>query len=126
MKQNAPPWANTATRGSSSIASEGVITPTNSSAQESIEAQLQNGGLHCGAIWKSPRDRTRCIQATIREYHGNAYADFRLFELNASGQMLPVKGKGITVSVRQLGAFAKLAGDAYRKASQAGLTPRST
>jgi hypothetical protein len=35
-------------------------------------------GIGCGSIWKSPRDRTRSIEATLREFKGNSYADFRV------------------------------------------------
>lgn len=69
---------------------------------------------HIGAIWKSRRDRTRCIEATLRSYNGNAYCDIRMMELR-DGRMVST-GKGITVSAKQLGKFAKLVGDAYRKA----------
>lgn len=82
-------------------------------------------GVHCGAIWKSPRDRTRSIEATLREYNGNAYADFRLMQMDASGRMRPT-GQRLTVSAKQLGKFSKLVGDTYRRADKLGLTPRST
>lgn len=76
-------------------------------------------GIGCGAIWKSPRDKSRAIEATLREFNGNAYADFRMMQLDASGRMVPT-GKGLTVSVKQLGKFSKLVGDTYRKAVDIG------
>jgi hypothetical protein len=77
------------------------------------------GGIGCGAIWKSPRDKTRAIEATLREFNGNSYADFRVLQLDASGRMVPT-GKGLTVSIKQLGKFSKLVGDTYRKAVEIG------
>jgi hypothetical protein len=74
-------------------------------------------GIGCGAIWKSPRDRTRAIEARLREFNGNAFAEFRLMQMNEQGRMVPT-GKGITVSTAQLGKFSKLVGDAYRKAEK--------
>jgi hypothetical protein len=76
--------------------------------------------VDCGCIWKSPRDKTRAIQATLRSFNGNAYCDIRMLELR-DGRMVP-NGKGITVSAKQLGRFAKLVGDAYRKAEKMHLT----
>ncbi len=103
-----------------------VSKPTQAPAQDSHSTNsLIGDGIHVGAIWKSPRDRTQAIQVTLREYHGNPYADCRLFVMNGSGHMVPTQ-KGLTVSVRQLGKLTKLIGDAYRKASSLGLTAVSS
>ena len=56
----------------------------------------------------------------MREFKGNSYADFRVLQLDASGRMVPT-GKGLTVSIRQLGKFSKLIGDTYRKTHAMGL-----
>ena len=77
-------------------------------------------GIGCGAIWKSPRDRTRAIEATLREHNGNAYADFRMMQMNGQGRMVPTDQR-LTVSIKQLGKFSKLIGDTYRKAHAMGL-----
>jgi hypothetical protein len=71
--------------------------------------------IGCGTIWKSPRDRSRAIEARLREFNGNAFAEFRLMQMSEQGRMVPT-GKGLIVSTAQLGKFAKLVGDAYRKA----------
>ncbi|WP_160168933.1 transcriptional coactivator p15/PC4 family protein [Bradyrhizobium sp. Ai1a-2] len=89
-------------------------------SQSSDSSTLEGAGIRVGAIWKSARDRRRAIQATLREYEGNAYADFRIFEMDAFGRMRPTS-KGLTVSVKQLGKFAKLVGDTYRVALKMGL-----
>jgi Transcriptional Coactivator p15 (PC4) len=56
----------------------------------------------------------------LRSFNGSTYCDIRILELR-DGKMLP-NGKGITVSAKQLGKFAKLVGDAYRKAAALGET----
>jgi hypothetical protein len=74
-----------------------------------------------GAIWLSPRDRTRCIQGGIKSFNGSApYFDLRIFEMDAQGRMRATS-KGITVSAQKLPALAKLVGDAARKAHALGL-----
>jgi len=77
---------------------------------------------HVGAIWKSPRDRTRCIQATIRSHNGAVFADFQMLTLDpGTGRVMPGNQR-LTVSAKQLGKFAKLVGDAYCKALALGET----
>lgn len=78
-------------------------------------------GVGCGAIWKSPRDRSRAIESVLREFNGSTYAEFRMMQMDASGRMVPGNQR-LTVSVRQLGKFAKLVGDTYRRAEKMNLT----
>jgi hypothetical protein len=82
---------------------------------------IHSDGIHVGAVWKSARDKTQCIQGTIKSYCGNPYLDLRVYALNASGRMVPTP-KGITVSLAQLGKLTKLVGDAYRMASRMEVT----
>jgi len=42
--------------------------------------------ISVGAIWKSPRDRTRAIEATLREFNGHAFADFRMMVMDGGGR----------------------------------------
>ena len=121
MKQNAPPSGNSAARvtGASIITSVLAITPKTAPAQESIEAQLANGGIHLAAIWRSPRDRSRAIQFSLRQFNGHEFLDIRQYEAS-SGYMIPTN-KGLTISIAQLGKFADAAGKAYRRAVALGL-----
>jgi hypothetical protein len=116
------PLAVGAARGSSfSDNIGGVRTPTISETRASAQAQLNNGGIHCGAVWKSPRDKRQCVQASIKSFDGSPpYLDLRIFELDAYGCMKPTH-KGITVSMARLPALGQLIGGAVRKAYAAGL-----
>ena len=89
--------------------------PTSETAQVSLIDGV-------GAIWKSPRDRTRSIEATLREYNGNASADFRLMQMDGSG-LMPPPDQRPTVSAKQLGPFAMLVADTYRTPDKFGCTP---
>jgi len=79
-------------------------------------------GIDCGCIWRGPRDRSRAIQATIREYHGHHFLDLRGLQMNEAGRMVP-NGQRLTVSAKQIGKFSALVGAAFRKAERLGLTP---
>lgn len=89
------------------------MTTANSS---SVQEQLDGRGVHIGTIWKSPRAKDKCIEATLRSYGGNVFADFRMLQLDQAGRMVPGSQR-LTISSKQLGAFAKLAGDAFKKAT---------
>jgi hypothetical protein len=83
---------------------------------------MTDAAVHVGAIWKSPRDKTRCIQATIRSYKGAVFADFQMLTLDpGTGRMMPGNQR-LTVSAKQLGKFSALVGSAYRKAVALGET----
>lgn len=77
---------------------------------------LPADGVHVGAIWKSARDRSQCIQASIRRYEGHPYLDLRVHVLDGAGRMVP-SARGITCSLAQLGKLTQLVGNAYRMAS---------
>ena len=111
-------------RGSSTSSASGSEA-TYSLADQRQRAQASQPDIvdiaHVGAIWRSPRDRTRCVQADIKSFNGSApYLDLRLFETDAAGRMRATP-KGITCSAQKLPALAKLVGDAARKAHQLGL-----
>lgn len=78
--------------------------------------QADAAPIGVGTIWKSARDKSRCIEARLCEFNGSRYAEFRMLQLNDQGRMVP-NGKGITVSIKQLGRFSELVGNTYRKAS---------
>ncbi|MCP3444191.1 PC4/YdbC family ssDNA-binding protein [Bradyrhizobium sp. CCGUVB14] len=91
------------------------------STQVSIPTEI----AHIGAIWRSPRDKSTCIQGALKTYNSNPYFDLRLFELDHAGRMRPTS-KGITVSPQRLMQLAKLVGDAARTAARLGLIPGSS
>ncbi|MET4384355.1 hypothetical protein ABIB73_000090 [Bradyrhizobium sp. F1.4.3] len=135
MKKNAPPWANTAARGSSAIASESIaIKPNTAPAQETPSHQVVRNGAqpsapieiaHIGRVWKSARDKTRCLQFDIKEFRGNAYLDCRAFVLDADGRMQPTDQR-LTIGTKQLAKLADMIGRSYRKAYELGLTAGSS
>ena len=78
--------------------------------------------IYVGTVWKSPRDKSRCIEATLRSYNGAVFADFQMLQLDTStGRMVPGNQR-LTVSVKQLAKFSALVGSAYRKAVALGET----
>jgi hypothetical protein len=80
-----------------------------------------DSAIHCGTIWKSPRDKRQCIEGKIKSYQGSPpFFDIRILELDAGGRMVPTS-KGITCSMARLPQLAQLIGTAVRKASAAGL-----
>jgi hypothetical protein len=85
------------------------------------QAGSLTGGIGCGAIWKSPRDRTRAIESVLREFNGFAFAEFRLMVMDGSGRMRP-SNQRLTVSIKQLAKFSRLVGDTYRRAEKMGQT----
>ncbi len=98
---------------------------TNYRSQSETAQESLADGIHIGTIWKSPRDRTRSIEATLRTYNGNDFADIRVMQSDGQGRLVPTDQR-LTVSVKRLGQFAALIGNAYRRAERMGLTPRST
>ena len=92
---------------------------------QSIADELAGDGIHVGSIWKSPRDKTTCIQAKLRSFNECPYLDVRVFQLDERGRMKPTS-KGVTVSVAKIGGLSKLVGDAYRKALAIGLVGGSS
>jgi hypothetical protein len=110
-------------QNSDSSNNNGSTLPNSSApAQEPL---IVSDGVHIGTVWKSPRDKTRCIQGTLKSFNGSNFADFRVHTMDGHGRMIPTP-KGITVSVKRLGQFAALVGNAYRRAATMGLTPRSS
>lgn len=110
-------------RGIHSVTSKtNNVTEPNSPAQA---PSILGDGISLGAIWRGPRDRSRAIQFSFREFNGTEFLDIRQYD-NSSGYMVPTT-KGITISVKQLGRFAQCAGNAYREAVRRGLvTARSS
>lgn len=110
---------------SSSISLIEDIRQPQSRAQALRTDNASASDIHVGAIWKSPRDKSRAIDARLRHFNGHDFAEFRLLQMDSAGRMVPT-GKGVSVSVKQLGRFSQLVGSAYRKAEAMGLTPRSS
>jgi hypothetical protein len=78
-----------------------------------------------GRIWKSPRDRSRCVEASLRSFNGFDFVEIRALQLDHCGRMVPT-GQRLTISVKQLGKFSQMIGNCYRRASAMGLTPVSS
>ncbi|MDN5003908.1 transcriptional coactivator p15/PC4 family protein [Bradyrhizobium sp. GCM10027634] len=99
--------------------------PANKETHNSDAVDTLRAGIHLAALWRGPRDRSRAIQFTLREFNGVEFLDIRQF-VSSSGFMIPTR-RGVTISVQQLGRFAEAAGTAYRKAVAMGLvTARSS
>lgn len=109
---------------SSSVGGIEDVHQANSRAQVP-RPSLEGDGIHIGCIWKSARDRSRAIDARLRQFNGYTFAELRMLEMDTSGRMQATR-RGLSVSISQLGKLSKLVGDAYRRAEQLQLTPRST
>jgi len=92
-------------------------------AQSANTSQLSEG-IHLAAISRGPRDRTRAINFSLREFNGHEFLDIRQYR-SSSGFMIRTD-KGLTISIAQLGKFAHAAGNAYRRAVALGLTRASS
>lgn len=103
--------------------STSIVVDRETSAQASNSQRIQIA--HIGAIWKSPRDKSTCIQGALKTYKSHPYFDLRLFELDQSGRM-QATDKGITISPQRLMQLSKLVGDAARMAARLGLIPGSS
>lgn len=97
-------------------ASNCTVTEASSSTQAK---PVLGDGISLGSLWRGPRDYSRAIQFSFREFNGSAFLDIRQYN-NSSGYMIPTT-KGITISINQLGKFVQCAGNAYREAVKRGL-----
>lgn len=85
-----------------------------------IQQQLADGIL-IARLWRSPRDKTRALEVSLRSFKGSgAYIDIRLFEVDQAGHMRPT-AKGVTASIGKLTDLRKAVGDAHRRAVDLGL-----
>jgi hypothetical protein len=91
-------------------------------------AQANNSPIeiaHVGRVWKSPRDKTRCLQFDLKELNGHAYLDCRTYKLDGNGRMQPTDQR-LTIGTKQLAKFADMVGKSYRMAYELRLTAGST
>lgn len=118
MKENAPLRGNAARRGvTSSAITPDAIPPETAPAQ--AHPAIPCDGISLGSFWRSPRDYSRAIQFSFREFNGTPFLDIRQYD-NSSGFMIPSR-KGVTLSIKQLAKFAAAAGKAHREAVKLGL-----
>ncbi|MGM4870679.1 hypothetical protein AB7645_05560 [Bradyrhizobium sp. 956_D2_N1_5] len=103
--------------------STAIVVDRETSAQASKPQPTEIA--HVGAIWKSARDRTRCLQFDIKELNGHAYLDCRTYKLDGNGRMQPTDQR-LTIGTKQLAKLADMIGKSYRKAHQLGLTAGSS
>jgi Transcriptional Coactivator p15 (PC4) len=95
-------------------------------AQDLHQQLTADNGIPIACFWKSPRDRTRAVQVTLKSYQGHAYVDSRIYAMGPDGRMRPTE-KGIAIGVTKLPQFAAAIGNALRKAHTLGLiTARSS
>jgi hypothetical protein len=106
--------------------SKSVLSKLDPCTQDNSSIAEQLGdGIHLASIWRGPRDRSRAIEFSLREFNGFQFLDIRQFQ-SSSGYMVRTD-KGLTISIAQLGRFADATGKAYRRAVSLGLvTARST
>src|SRR5437016_82552 len=97
--------------------SKTIATNTTSPAQA---APILIDDTALGRIWKSPRDRSRCVEASLRSFNGYDFVEIRAMQMDHSGRMVPTSQR-LTISVKQLGKFSQRVGNCYRRAEAMGL-----
>lgn len=103
--------------------STSIVVDRDTSAQASNSQPIEIA--HVGRVWKSARDKKRCLQFDIKELNGHAYLDCRAYKLDADGCMRPTDQR-LTIGTRQLAKLADMIGKSYRRAYELGLTAASS